>query len=266
MALNIEIRDYSKKEFTKTKYFIWTPGQHIIRILDEDIPRVTCYWFGTAYVQALGFDDPQAMQNKRIKLENPETFKQIKGYRPPSDRYFVNVLDRSVVKICPSCQSEIKSVNGVFPLVICPVCAKGNLSGVSIAPLNQVRVLSGGKTLFEQFITLQNSNLLENGEPRGVQNFDIILYVVGTGNQRSTVAVATTNFDAVEVSPEQKFDTTKQIAKGNEEEMEQLLRGVVLRDIFAARRSTDVISQATSTESSGIDSDEIRRKVDNLFA
>ena len=43
MTLDIEIRDYSKKDFTTVKRFVWTPGQHTIRILDTKIPMKMCY-------------------------------------------------------------------------------------------------------------------------------------------------------------------------------------------------------------------------------
>ena len=261
MALEIEIRDYSKKDF-KVKRFTWTPGQHTIRILDTKIPMKMCYWFSNGYVESLGWDDPQSTFNKRIRLENPDNYKNIKGYRPPSDRYAVNVLDRTLTKICPNCNADVKAVNGTFP-GLCLACGVGVVSDLEAKPLNEVRVLQGGKTLFEQFKVRDQDTLDEEGNPRGIQNFDLILHVVGVGNQRQVVAVASTNYDKVEVPPEKLYNTETLTIKVSEEEMEQLVRGVVLRDIFAARRATTEVEVADEVRT---DTEEIKRKVEELFA
>jgi hypothetical protein len=271
MALDIEIIDYSKKTFNRPKYFVWTPGEHVVRILDVKIPRKSVYWFGNGYVQALGEDDPQALLNKRIRLENPENYKNVRGYRSFSDRYAVNVLDRTVSKICPNCDADVKATNGTFPAV-CPSCNSTAVVNVEPAPLNRVRVMQGGKTLFDQIKTKDDTIRDEEGNPRGVQNFDLKLIVVGTGNQRMTVATETTSYDEIEISPENLFDTETIFPKVTYEEMEQLVRGVSLRDIFAARRSTDLTE--VSTESTAVGQEEsveerqarAKKSVDELFA
>jgi hypothetical protein len=236
MPFNVDIKDFGKT-FEKTKYFVWTPGEHTIRILDEDVPHHLCYWFGSGHVKALGADDPQALLNKRIRMENPDNYKKVKGYRPLNVRYFMNVLDRTVVKICPECEREVKAISGEFPAV-CPVCAKGQLANVEAAPLNQVRIIQGGKTLFEQFVEKQLTTKDEEGNEIGVQNFDLKLIVVGTGSNRNTVAIAGEGRDKVNVPPESLFDTSKMIPEVSIEEMEKLVSGVSLRDVLAARRAT----------------------------
>ena len=263
MALEVEIIDYSKRTFNRPKFFVWTPGQHTIRILDTYIPRKPVYWFGSGYAQALGEDDPQALLNKRIRLENPDNFRNVRGYRGLSDRYAVNVLDRTVAKVCPNCDADVKSVNSTFP-AICPSCNSPAVVNVQVASLNKVRVLQGGKQLFEQFLTRDKDTLDGEGNPRGIQNFDIILHVVGSGAQRTAVAVATTTYDVIEISPENLFDTENIFPKFTEEEMEQLIRGVTMRDIFAARRSTSLTEE--STESTAVDPEDVKKKVEELFA
>ena len=156
----------------------------------------------------------------------------------------------------------MKAVNGTFP-AICLSCEKGVVSNLESKPLDEVRVLQGGKTLFEQFKVRDQDTLDEEGNPRGIQNFDLILHVVGVGNQRNAIAVASTNYDKVEVPPEKLYNTETLTIKVSEEEMEQLVRGVALRDIFAARRATTEVEIADEVRT---DTEEIKRKVEELFA
>ena len=237
MSFSVDIKEFGGS-FTKTKYFVWTPGEHTIRILDNDVPHHLCYWFGSGHVKALGADDSQATMNKRIRMENPDNYKKVKGYRPLAVRYFMNVLDRTIVKICPECTREVKSIAGEFPN-LCPVCSEGKLAAVEAAPLNEVRMLQGGKTLFEQFVEKQLTTKDEEGNEIGVQNFDLTLIVVGVGNKRQTIAVAGAGRDEVVVPPDQLYDTNKMIPEVTTEEMESLVSGVSLRDVLAGRR-TDV--------------------------
>ena len=235
MSFSVDIKEFGGN-YTKTKYFVWTPGEHTIRILDENVPHHLCYWFGSGHVKALGADDPQATLNKRIRMENPDNFKRVKGYRQLAVRYFMNVLDRTIVKVCPECAREVKSVSGEFPN-LCPVCSEGKLAAIIAAPLNEVRMLQGGKTLFEQFVEKQLTTKDEEGNEIGVQNFDMTLIVVGVGAKRQTIAVAGAGRDEVVVDPEKLYNTNKMIPEVTTEEMESLVSGVSLRDVLAGRRT-----------------------------
>jgi len=247
MPFSVEVVEFGGGDFQRVKYFVWTPGEHTIRILDEDVPAQLCYWFGSGHVKALGADDPQAIQNKRIRMENPDNYKKVKGYRGLNIRYFMNVLDRTPVKVCPECGKEVKAIGGEFAN-ICPVCQKGELKDVEVAPLNEVRVIQGGKTLFEQFVEKQRTTTDEDGNEIGVQNFDITLQVVGTGNKRQSIALVGDGRDEVEVPPEQLYDVTKILPEVSFEEMEKLVSGVSLRDIFAGRRATAKVEASEDVE------------------
>jgi hypothetical protein len=266
MPFNVDIKTYGG-DFVKTKYFVWTPGEHVVRVLDEDVPAHLCYWFGSGHVLALGADDPQATQNKRIRMENPDNFKKVKGYRGLNTRYFMNVLDRTIVKICPECNREVKSVSGEFP-VTCPVCTKGQLASIEAAPLNEVRIIQGGKTLFEQFVEKQLTTKDEEGNEIGIQNFDCNLVVVGVGNKRQTVVMVGDGRDEVSVPPEKLYDNTKMIPEVTTEEMEKLVGGVSLRDLLAGRRqvteTTATVAPATAEAEAEVD-ETADEAVDDLF-
>jgi hypothetical protein len=265
MPFKVDIRDYSKM-FKKTKFFVWQPGQHRFRILEDSAPLFQCYWFGRGFIQANDFDDPQATLNRRIKLENPDNFKTVKGYKQIQDRYYMNVLDLTPVKICPNCEAEVKSVNGTFPAT-CPACTVGVVANIEAEPLKQVRVLTGGKTLFEQFPTTESKFLDENDEPIDIRAYDCIMHVVGVGSNRSSVVVADTDEDEnprqypIEVPPEDLFNIYGIVPKVTDEEMEELIRGVSLSDIFAARKEAD----ETDEDAPKADPEQVKKKVDDIF-
>ena len=265
MPFKVDIRDYSKS-FKKTKFFVWTPGQHRFRVLDDNAPLVQCYWFGRGFIQANGFDDPQSTLNRRIKLENPDNFKTVKGYRQIQDRYYMNVLDLTPTKICPNCEADVKAVNGTFPAT-CPACTVGVVANLEAKPLNEVRVLTGGKTLFEQFPTTENKFLDENDEPIDIRTYDCIMHVVGVGSTRSSVIIADTDENEkpkqydTEVPPEDLFNVYSIVPQVTDEEMEELIRGVSLGDIFSARKE----GESVSTDAPKADPEKVKAKVDDIF-
>jgi hypothetical protein len=269
MSFKVDIRDYSQSQFKKTKFFKWTPGQHRFRFVEDEAPLIQSYWFGRGFIQANGFDDPQATLNRRIKLENPEDFRNVRGWRPIQDRYYINILDMTPVKICHECEAEVKAVNGTFP-ALCPECNKGVISDTKVEPLNQIRVLTGGKLLFEQIPTVESQYTDEDGEALSITSYDCVLHVVGTGAQRTSVVLADVDEDQqpkvyeVEVPPEDLYDLQTIVPKVDDAEMEQLISGVSLRDIFTARKATDEDSDDEETPKA--DPAEVQKRVDELFA
>lgn len=269
MGFKVDIRDYSQSQFKKTKFFNWTPGQHRFRFLQDEAPLIQSYWFGRGFIQANGFDDPQATLNRRIKLEHPDDFRNNKNWRPIQDRYYVNILDMTPVKMCPDCENEVKALNGTFP-ALCPACGKGVVSNLDAKPLNQVRVLTGGKTLFEQIPTVESQHVDEEGEAIPINTYDCVMHVVGTGSQRTAVILADVDENQkpkvyeIEVPPEEElFDLYTIVPKVTDEEMEQLIQGVSLRDVFAARNKTD---EDSDEETPRADPEEVQKRVDELFA
>ena len=268
MSFNIEIKDYSQS-FKKTKFFLWQPGQHRFRLLGDEAPRIPSYWFGRGFIQANGFDDPQATLNRRIKLESPENFRSNPSWRPIQDRYYANVLDLTPVKMCPNCEAEVKATNGTFP-AICDRCSVGVINDVEVKPLEQVRVLTGGKTLFEQIPAVEAKFKDENDESISITTYDCIMHVVGKGSTRSSVVLADTDAETelpkvypLEVPPEDFYDLYSIVPKVTDDEMDKLLTGVSLGDIFAARKGTDENEDKDALEA---DSKEVEKKVEELFA
>lgn len=226
-------------DFRKVEHIDLTPGQSVIRIVDsaEDAVKFHVHYVKGVYVKCLGEDCPVCKNNLKLYTEYPDNYREIAGWSARQDRYAVNVLDRTSVKICPVCQKEIKKAGNSFPAV-CPGCSRP-IVDVAEAPLNKVKVLSKGVTLAEMLNGIDESILSPNGDKVGINNFDIVLYVTGTGReQKISVIPLSEKRDPVNIAKELKFDLNKIAVELSPEEIADLQRGVALRDIFAARQAS----------------------------
>ena len=223
-----------KPTFTKRKleFLNLVPGNSVIRILDEDYVAVESHFLGKVYIVCLGEDCPVCKNNRKIIMENPENFRDISGYSPRSTRFYLNVMDKTLARICPQCGTEVKQD--------VPTCKCGTIiMNVEKKPLNKVKILSKGKQLFGQLIALENTVVDEKGNRRGLTNFDITLVTAGTGKTATCAPIFTGNLGtAIPVTEYEKFDLNKAIVRLNEEELHDLQMGVSLTDIFKARSIT----------------------------
>lgn len=243
----------TKPAFTKKKleFLKLLQGNTVIRILDEDYVAVESHYINRVSIACLGEDCPICRNNSRIIMENPENFRDIGGYSPRSTRYFLNVMDKTMGRICPSCGEAITQEVAT--------CKCGALiTGVEKKPINKVKILSKGKQLFEQLIALENTIVDNNGNRLGLTNFDITISVVGTGKTATCTPIFTGAVGvAVPVAEEDKFDLTKAIARLSAEEIRDLQSGVSLMDIFKARSlagEKDKTSPSSESLAGAIDS------------
>lgn len=221
-----------RQDFKKQEFITLGQGQHLIRVLDEDYLEVQTHFVNKSSIKCLGADCPICKNNRIIIQENPETFKDVKGYLPRASRFFINVLDRTNVKICPKCGEEIKAVG----LPACPECNQSIIS-TPVTPLNKIKILAKGKTLFEQLVQLENAILDDSGSRIGLTNFDIQLMVMGSGKTTTTTPIYTGKPGTPpEYKAEDKFDLEKAVITLTPEEITDFLRGIGLKDIYTARR------------------------------
>jgi len=246
--------------FRKTEYLKTTPGVHIVRLIPPIHTEFTHYIRGTT-VACLGDGCPVCLNNKKIIMENPETFHDVAGYSYPRMTRYINILDRTPAKICSNCGNEVKAdLNGN----ISPVCPSCNtmIADVEIKPLNKVKVFSRGKELFDQIQLINDTKRNDANEKIGVENYDLELMV---GSNRQPVPSARLDkMDVVEVSEEELFDLTKAVIRLESDEIDDLLRGTSLRDIFAARRAEEVESQENDSIPFDVE-EEVNNAVDSLF-
>jgi len=225
--------------FRKTEHLDLTPGQTTIRILDtpEEAYKYSTHYIKGVYIKCLGEDCPICSSNLKIYAENKDSYREVPGWSPKQARYAMNVYDKTSVKICKNCKTEVKK-NGTSFLPVCPKCNQPILE-VQEAPLNKIKVLAKGVTLAELLNGINESILDEAGEKIGINNFDIVLYITGTGkNQTISPIPLVDKRDPVEYNKEDKFDLTKIAVELTIEEIADLQRGITLKDIFASRRNT----------------------------
>lgn len=230
--------------FERPVWFVTTEGQHQIRILDETAHDEWLHFVRTPthergiYLTCLEDDCPICIQNRQIIAENPETFRDVKGYWSRSKRWYVNVLDRTEVKVCPECQWENKKdVTMQFPNTCLNRECNALLTEVEPHQSGKVKILAKGKRLFEPLEkNIFRVNVDEDGEPIPLTKYDIILHVVGTGRDTQTLPVKTDVNDEVGVPEDALYDLPSIPLRLEPSEVLDFLKGVSLRDIFAARR------------------------------
>ena len=226
-----ELPKYQKK---LVEFFDFTPGEHKIRILDGKAHAENTHWIKNYRVKCLGEKCP-------ICSKYPEEY--------PRKAYFVNVLDFTPVKECPSCGKSFKSVLGKFP----KICVECNtiIADVKEKPNNKVAVLGGGKRLF---VDQLNVIFEEYGDLR---NYDLELLVTGVGRERQIV-VRPSKEESQKINLEslEKYDLSKITIELSPEEMIRLKEeNVMLADILSSR---------SKSETSGEDS--VKNTIRNLFS
>lgn len=271
-------------KFKKAKWFKLTEGNHVVRVLSplEDFDMAYTHWIRSSSVECPGVDCPVCKNNQEILAQVGDDWKEAKkvaGFNSRQLRYAVNVLDRTQVKVSPNSQREFENKQdsaGQWPMV----CGDTGepLTGIEARPSNTIKVLSGGKLLFEDIEGISYATSLETGEdgmpiPLGIENFDLTLLVKGSGRERRITAIPqTTRIDKIELK-EELHDAKRAWLTFTPEEIHSYLRGVSLRDIFAGRRLQEdkppVIqdTQATAVESLASDlSDDVAKKVEEFLS
>jgi hypothetical protein len=260
---DIRQRQYSG-DFKKVEFIKLSPGMNQIRILDSDAYSVDVHYVGGINVQCLGEDRPVCKNNKKIIFENPKEFRNIKGYAPRRQLFIVNVLDRSMVKICPneSCKEEVKAVNGMYPTQ-CPKCS-ALLHAVQPHKLDKVKILAKGVELFSSLNAFEVAINDVEGNPIGLTNFDIMLAVSGNKKESPTPIPNTSANDVIEIPAEQLFDREKVVLKFSPAEIADLQRGISLRDIFAARKAEKEADETVNDLRAETTAD-IQQQISNIF-
>lgn len=227
----------SGKSFPERKktVFMKTVDGHsyTVRILEPKSTQVFTHYLQQRYnIKCLGEDCPLCTRNSEIYAADPDNYRKDPNYSPRHKRYFVNILDKTVVKKCPKCNLEYANLNKG----LCD-CGENLLDA---APSNTVKVFSKGPTVFEDQLNVYHNSILDQaGEKIGVNNFDIMIVVTGRGKDTTTTIVPmAANRDPVPEGLE-LFDLDSITIELEPEEMLDVQRGVSLKDIFAARRAEE---------------------------
>jgi len=266
--------------FKKPVYIKLSEGEHFVRFLHpiEETRLVYTHWVNRASIECIGADCPVCEKNQTILNSvngDRKLAKDVSGYSPYQVRYYANILDRTQVKVHPDSEQGFENKrlsDGTFPAV-CGETSK-MLAEVAPQPSDKIKILAGGVTLFDQLDSINSAtgkrDEAGNIVPIGIQNFDVVLDVKGTGRDRKITPVPQVLIDdVVTYDVDELHDLDKAIIKLTAVEIHDLLRGVTLKDIFAARRALegDAVSHNTvtvSTDLATLESD-VKSIVDNLL-
>jgi hypothetical protein len=269
MSSFVNIPESNEKEYKATEYVKLTSGVPVrMRILDEKAYHTTKHFIPNQKVSVLCLGDehcPICQTNARLFKENPELSpRQIKGIIPRQNRYMVNVLNRTMVKTT-SVGTIVYPVHGQFPTND-PDTGE-LLVNISATPLNRVQVLERGPTLFSQLNVINDSVTDENGNPKGIWTFDIVITSSGTGRKTTTNVIPYPDQNDVIPGTKEELDEKKYVLSSlglqvTANEMRQLLNGVSLKDVFASRKASNE-SELTSDE--GEISEDVVDKVNKIL-
>jgi hypothetical protein len=252
--------------FKPTEYVKLISGVPIqLRVLDEIACHVEKHFLPTTKISVLCLGEetcPICEQNQDLIKQNEDVSpRQIRGFLPRQNRYMVNVLNRTVVKVSPS-GNVVYPVQGQFPTND-PQTGE-LLVNIESKPLDKVQVLERGPTLFAQLNAINDTVVdPETGNPIGLWKYDIVIAASGSGRKMTTNVIPYPNMDdEVSIPDEEKYALETLGIQLSPEEMMQAVRGVSLRDIFEARRATD---NALVSADAQVISEDVQGKIETLF-
>lgn len=264
------IREYTKSNFQKAEFLRFDPGLHIVRFLEtaDDALLTTSHFVvtktGQFSVVCLGDDCPLCLMNRKIFLEHPKDFNKQPGYFGKSDRYTINVLDRTPAKVCPKCNAENFAVNDIYPTV-CNSC-KTLIATVEANPLNKIKLLQLSRTSAVQI------NDVEKSAKVPITSFDIAFSVSVPGGKKVVTPIPIKeNNDVIKLDKKDFLDKSQGIFRLTASEIVDALKGISLRDIFAARKAeTPTVASVSEGETTppaiteDVESD-IQRRIKELY-
>lgn len=233
----------SKSKFRKTEFVSLDEGEHVIRILDRHEEKFYTHYIGWVYAKCLGEECPICQNNRKILYEHPEDYRDVKGWNPRRDRYYINVLDRTPVKVCEKCETENTTTSEV-----CASC--GTVLGLA-KPADKVKVLSGSSKLFEDLKVISNSVRDDEDKRVDIRTYDWQLLVRGKGRDKAITPRDRYNpakAGLIEVPAEQLFNLNEAVISLSAEEMLDLWNGASLKDIFTVRRAKKQVVNSSEVE------------------
>lgn len=251
----------NSKTFDKINFLTFDVGTHRVRLLPEPKVIFIHYLPGKGTVECLGKDCPICENNKRMQIEHPEDYSKMPGYNKASRRHYVNILDKTSVKVCPNCGHENKKdMTNRFS----PACTKCNtfITGVEETISNKVKIANLSNTTADQVNALAGGQLDTEGNVKSISSYDFVFMVTMTGGKKIITPMPDSNAtDPLPDVSDMLYDLSRAVIKLDRSEIINLVNGVALRDIFAARKVT-VAEEAAVDETSV---SEVQSQLDNLF-
>ena len=225
-------------DFKKT-LFLDMNNTATVRILSPQKFEVDTHYIYKATVQCLGEECPICSNNKMIRMQFPDTYKDEPKYSPRRTVVMVNVFDKTPVRTCSKCGTESYAPANQGATG-CKKC--GEILTGAPTPSNKVKVLSRGVTLFDQLDAISNAIMDSKGEVIGLNGYDMTFVVSGAGKTKTITPIAGPVSEGPVVDEKDLYDLEKVTIKLSVDELMDLQRGVSLKDIFSARRASEKVS------------------------
>lgn len=250
-----------KKEgkYRRTEFIDLKAGEHRIRILEPMETKQYAHYVGYSWLKCLADECPICENNKKILYEHPEDYRDVKGWNPRRDRYYINVLDKTTARVCTKCGTEKKDAEAST----CPAC---NSPMAEPAPLNKVKVLSRGKTLFEDLKVISKSIRDEDDKRIDIRTYDWRLVVRGVKKDTviSPIPLYTPGKTDNPVYEGELFPLDNATIELTREEMLDVFNGASVKDIFTMRRAKKQISDADFFKPD--DKKDVEESIDSIFS
>lgn len=254
----------SKSNFRKNEFFKFSLGQHVFRVLSPKAVVFDTHYTHDITLLCLGDDCPICQNNRSMFKEFGKDAAKMPGFVSQRQVGYINVLDRTPAKVCPNseCQEAVKKNGAAWP-VTCPKCG-ASLVGVVAAPMNKVKIISKGKQFFDQLEYFDAAILDESETPIGITHYDCEALVTDLKKTPAINARSDKN-DVVEVPEDALFDLENAPIKLDPDEIREVLRGVRLADIFAARRATSTPATPDAPTGNAEAKKEIQEGLNSIF-
>jgi hypothetical protein len=263
MPFEAPFKRYEKNtNYKRNEFLELAIGKNTVRFLNETatIHQVHYLTANKLMLKCLGQAGcPICKRNHEMFVQYGKEAPKTPGFISQSQYAYVNVFDRTPVKICPKaeCQKEVKAGNiqNKFP-AICPKCGT-SLVSVPVTPLNKVKIFNFGTRLNDQIIAEEIGTLSAEGEPLGILNFDLDIMVLAD----SKSVRAGVGRDTLEVPEDSLFDLDNAVQGFSAEEIGNILKGVTVRDIYNSRKTSTSTEAAVSPEEQA----DMKKEIDSLF-
>lgn len=236
-----EFKSYDEtQKRTSAQYVKFTEDHRVVlRILDTHARTVWKHWLGEANGgKGMMANCPNTASNRICPvcksldgLNNDDPKKQD---RKAKRRFITNVLDRTPVTVCNSC-------NNVVSGKVCPNC-KADLKKHDFVPMNKVKILEGGPELFNRTLNAVEKIQAEDFNV-DITGYDINFTTTGKMRDRKIAALPQSPSELSEDAmndpetdePQKLYDLDLLSEPTSVEQIEMMLNGATLEEINSVK-------------------------------
>lgn len=223
-------------KFEKTEFMRFDHGVYNVRIVSNPVGMFSHYVPSAKIsIKCLQEDCPICKNNRQLMIENPDNFRNIKGWNPRQFRHYFNVLDITPVKVCENCGNEITRSGNNFPSS-CSACNAIIPHTVKESPSLKIKLASISDTN-ATLINTQAQGFIDNlGDSFRLSDFIVMFTVIKSDGKKTIIPSLTPSQFSGEIDESKLYDSSKALVTLTSEEIVDTLKGISLKDIYAARR------------------------------